>query len=162
MRRAHLVDGQLHGLGRAKPDPVARTRHEADQEARQPAGLDVDHAVRAALGDGHHPFADRHQGGVVGERAGMAQHDLGRVVGGGDEVRAHRLARVDDPVDGGLQRAAVVGRVQDAGRAPGAQLRPVGRTWARAPLAIEGKVVGVSGLEPETSALSGQCSNQLS
>jgi hypothetical protein len=27
---------------------------------------------------------------------------------------------------------------------------------------IEGKVVGVSGLEPETSALSGQCSNQLS
>ena len=29
------------------------------------------------------------------------------------------------------------------------------------PLAPEG-VVGVSGLEPETSALSGQCSNQLS
>jgi len=25
-----------------------------------------------------------------------------------------------------------------------------------------GSVVGVSGLEPETSALSGQCSNQLS
>ena len=27
---------------------------------------------------------------------------------------------------------------------------------------IDGLVVGVSGLEPETSALSGQCSNQLS
>ena len=26
----------------------------------------------------------------------------------------------------------------------------------------EGRMVGVSGLEPETSALSGQCSNQLS
>jgi hypothetical protein len=30
------------------------------------------------------------------------------------------------------------------------------------PQAPEGRVVGVSGLEPETSALSGQCSNQLS
>ena len=30
------------------------------------------------------------------------------------------------------------------------------------PLASAGVVVGVSGLEPETSALSGQCSNQLS
>ena len=27
---------------------------------------------------------------------------------------------------------------------------------------LQGGVVGVSGLEPETSALSGQCSNQLS
>ena len=27
---------------------------------------------------------------------------------------------------------------------------------------LPGSVVGVSGLEPETSALSGQCSNQLS
>ena len=30
------------------------------------------------------------------------------------------------------------------------------------PIAPEAGVVGVSGLEPETSALSGQCSNQLS
>ncbi len=29
-------------------------------------------------------------------------------------------------------------------------------------LAVVWEVVGVSGLEPETSALSGQCSNQLS
>ena len=30
------------------------------------------------------------------------------------------------------------------------------------PSLLEREVVGVSGLEPETSALSGQCSNQLS
>ena len=30
------------------------------------------------------------------------------------------------------------------------------------PLPLDGLMVGVSGLEPETSALSGQCSNQLS
>jgi hypothetical protein len=35
-------------------------------------------------------------------------------------------------------------------------------SYVPGPPIAPGKVVGVSGLEPETSALSGQCSNQLS
>ena len=50
-------------------------------------------------------------------RAGVAQQDVRRIVAGGNEVRAHRLACIHDRVDGGGQGAAVVRFVEDAGRA---------------------------------------------
>ena len=74
------------------------------------------------------------------------------------------MAGVHDAVEGGVQRAAIVGLVEDSHRAV-AVIGAVaaGSEDTGALHGIEGgEVVGVSGLEPETSALSGQCSNQLS
>ncbi len=161
---ADLADGELHGLGRAEADAVPGSGDESLQQPRQAAGPDLLDRVGAALGDRHHPLADGDQAHPVGQRTHVAGDHLRGIVGRGDEVSPHRVTGIDDAVHRGVQRPILVRLVEDSHR-PLFGHRPGGsrNRWTRATPGIEGgEVVGVSGLEPETSALSGQCSNQLS
>ena len=95
---------------------------------------------------------------------GTLAHDGCGVIGRCDEMGADRVASVDRATQAGVEGATLV-RLHEQSHRPtvagGCAAR--GRISRHGAPSVEGgEVVGVSGLEPETSALSGQCSNQLS